>query len=139
MKPRSTDIYEAEDRLLAKDGHIAELEAKLEKEVQRGSRLRRQVEDAEAKLAMVKEWWSLVGYMNEYDCKVIDPTEGGDLERILSDTEPPLAVIEGYAEDDFSGTESYTMCQLAAAIFPHREYPDMIKIKAVMFACEEEK
>ena len=62
---------------------------------------KKKIVELEAKLAMVKEWWSLVGYMNEYDCKVIDPTEGGDLERILSDTEPPLAVVDGWATPRF--------------------------------------
>jgi len=42
------------------------------------------VPKCENKLERVREWLELRGYLNEHDCLVLDPTEVGDLERILA-------------------------------------------------------
>jgi len=67
-----------------RDERIAELEAQLAQATTEVERTTVMYFKAEAKLERVREWLELRGYLNEHDCIVLDPTEVGDLERILA-------------------------------------------------------
>jgi len=88
--PCRADIFEQTYDLVKgrgvmdKDQRIAELEAELAQATTAVERTEVMYFKAEAKLERVREWLELRGYLNEHDCIVLDPTEVGDLERILA-------------------------------------------------------
>ena len=88
---------------------IAELEATLQTTIterdaaiQRRSELadevyeqQKLIEMCQVKLAQVREWADMGGYLDDHGNSVFDPTEMGDLiHRILSSVPKPLAVVE---------------------------------------------
>ena len=115
-EPRSTDIYEAEDRLVAKDERIAELEAENNRLI---IDLTHEVGfkcAAEAKLARAKAWADMpLEYENKH---------GETLDDILSDTEPSLAVAEGYAHLDTGACAPWSL-----SIYANDEHVSVWKSK----------